>query len=215
MKGVLRRVRNRIPEVLKSPFRTVGLVTTARFSPRHNLHGVRVVDLTNGTSGEQPIAALERAIATIRECDRRWFRRLRSEVSWIGIVYYGEPGYLPAVNACMLSREFLLREPIERIAGSLVHEVCHARLAVAGLSSAVFNAQRIEKVCTKATIDFLHAIPGGSEIARRYEQRLQMADQRPLFSRRVQFDRYVRVLRQSGVPEWILRIYSTLRSPRW
>jgi hypothetical protein len=191
------------PAWQKSPLRAAVWKFYVCRSPHCVVDGIRIVDMTSGAHDGTPLSQLNDAIALIGRFAPHDLHRIRRCLSYIAVGFGGGPGYIPFANACLLDVQFLMQNSPASIAGALVHEATHARIAQRGIRVSNTGLERIERVCVKAEIAFLSRVPDANELREEYERLLQ-TDQ-PWWRGDDQLRRQLGELRAGGAPDWLIR----------
>lgn len=135
--------------------------------------GLRVAISAPDINVADAVSRLEGAIAFIGAIDpsarRQFHKYVRHIVVW--------PGPYSAANkwgGIHLSAEYLMIARQARLAGTLVHETMHLRIARLGVPYQLSLRERIEKMCIREEAHFLRKVPDdGENLAREVEAELQ------------------------------------------
>lgn len=140
---------------------------------RHYACGLRLAISAPDINGADAVSRLEGAIALISAIDPPARRQINKYVRHIVIW----PGPYSAANkwgGIHLSAEYLMIARQARLAGTLVHETTHLRIARLGVPYHPPLRERIEKLCIREEAHFLRRVPGdGESLAREVEAELE------------------------------------------
>jgi len=128
-------------------------------SDRQLIEGFEVYVLPMGESSEDIFRKMRDGLALLRQRDARRFVRAQQDLARIIVQPWRSSYYMTRSNSCALDVVLVLRRPPEEIAKTVVHEAMHARIQCAGIPYVGDKLQnRIERVCTKAELDFLYRL---------------------------------------------------------
>jgi hypothetical protein len=174
-------------------------------------------------SDPEPILRrVEEALRLIKTYDRIRYDRLSRDLKgvWIRLV----PGALGTFNAalcaCELDRRFILDDdsPPELIAAVIVHEATHARILHCGIESHEKVRSRIETICLRRELAFAARIPNGERVRDWTERTLPLTSTEEYWTDEAFEERFrnenAKVLREFGVPDWLIQFTLVLRKSR-
>jgi len=156
---------------------------------------------------------VEEALRLIKTYDRIRYNRLIRDLKrvWVRPIPEARASFKYSLHACQLDTKFVVAETTlsERIAAAIVHEATHARLMRCGIGYEEELRARVEAVCLRREIAFAAKLPSGQQVREEAERALTWyADRSHLTDTAIE-ERYARAnleeLRNSGVPEWLLR----------
>jgi hypothetical protein len=140
---------------------------------RHRAAGVRVVISAPSIDTTVALERLKNVIEFADKIDRSARKRIDRYVGHI-LVW---PGPYSAANkwgGVNISAEYLMIADQRRLAGTLVHETTHLRIARLGVPYYASLRERIESICIREEARFLRKIPGnGENLAREVEAELE------------------------------------------
>ena len=141
-----------------------------RLGDRRRVRGLSVSVFGDRAEAAAAHARLDNALALIETHDPRRIRRLQRDVARI-LVFGHETTRLayfdPPIRWIIVTLRYAQASTTtaEHMAGTLVHEAAHARIANAGIRYAPGIRARVEVVCAKQESSFALALPEGSELA--------------------------------------------------
>lgn len=198
-------------EVVLLPLRGLMLRAVSRLYRAGNVNELELVDLsTTGISTDMIRNRLTAAMATIQQYDPRRARRLNKDLRRF-LVTDAEGGeFVPAIYACVLSSSFIARANPDELATLIVHEGAHARLWANGIRYSGSLRERIERRCVHEEIEFASRLPSAKELVEGAQARLS----RTWWTEQNELERRLRQLKQLGRPNWYLRVYRWVWTPR-
>ena len=146
------------------PLVRAGFGIAFRIGHRRILHGIPSSYGGRLAAANLAWERLDLALNVLHEHDRRQYHAVRTRLKAILIggstrtrrVYYMAPAqacvFTPAYFADTASPTWL--------AGTLVHEMTHARLHTMGFEYAGESIRRIERICTRQQLAFVQRVPG-------------------------------------------------------
>jgi hypothetical protein len=145
----------------------------------------------------------------IRDLERIWICPLSGNVA----------AYNHSLKACELDERFVAdpRTSVEQIASAIVHEATHARLRRYGIGHDEDQRARIEAICARRELALAVRLPDGAELQQQIAGYLDLCRANPDYFRDAQIiERHtngaIEILRQDGVPDWLIRAILTLKS---
>jgi hypothetical protein len=132
---------------------------------------------------------------------------------WITLVGGGLAEFDQALAACKLDERFVLDESTsaEMIAGAIVHEATHARLARYGIGYEEEIRGRVEAVCMRREIAFADKLPDGQALREQAERSLSLCDDNAYWTGAAFTERHTaeasKALRYLGVPDLVVRLF--------
>lgn len=187
------------------PIRLGALRALISSSPKTEVRGLRIVDVTNSADSSLLLQRVQVAVEMIADADRRRFFRARQDLKWIVLsIAKSAAEYVPAASICIIDVEYVRDSEPLIIASSIVHEATHARIDNAGISyDSSRKRARIERRCVREEISFIRLQNGSEELVKRLESGMAnewWTEERIALARLSQ-------LRRLGVPDWALNIY--------
>jgi hypothetical protein len=149
-----------------------------------------------------------KALDLIHRFDRR--RTDRLERDRIGIVLapgFGQHSYSEATNTIHLDLRLVTERPTAAVASSIVHELTHARFALAGVYYSRRCALRMERRCVEEEIAFVGRLPYTKDADYTTwvdQRRARLA--RPWWTWRGRLRAVVQTLEAEAAPQWIIRL---------
>lgn len=169
---------------------------------KRRIHGILCVVSDVSVPREELLSRLGAVFEDLQRLDpRRWsgFKRLVKHV----IVWPGDYTAYDRWNGVHLSAAYLLKAPTIILAGGMVHEAAHLRIARAGVSYEPSVRARIEARCVREEADFLRRIPeDGERLACDAERQLST----PWWTEEMRRERVVRLARDADIPEWVSKL---------
>ena len=181
-------------------------------SRRSDAYGVRIWYLMPlGDEARVASERIGRALELIATHDPRQLKLFHGIAR--GIIIVDHPmlfgSWEPGARLVRLSESFLRsdRATPTMIAMTIVHELAHARLGARKFAYEPKRRHRIEAICFRAEAAFARKVPGGEELADRYEKRAErtIAAGPDDYSDRALRELSSRALEIVGAPRWILR----------
>jgi len=156
---------------------------------------------------------LREALALIRARDPYRYKWVLVHFDRILVVNMPARGqFVPALRRCVLDQEFVETDAIEAIASTIVHEATHGELFRRGVGYDEAIRQRVEDICTRQELAFARKLPDGEGI--RARAALKFALPQDTWSGEATFERNVEWLRETGVPNWVLKALLSARGWR-
>ncbi len=195
-------LRRLLRQIVSGPLTVIHLATA-----RSNTIGsisvyVTVGDLEAESDLAGIVAKVSDACSLVAAADPRRGRQLQRYIRRILIQKSSTSGFLTRPDVVLLALSLIEGHGPETIAGVLVHEATHARLAGHGIRSWPDVLARVERRCILEQIDFLSRLPGRHDLVDYYSTWLDQVwwshDQR--IARRRKF------LVDLGAPRWASRI---------
>ncbi|HKB49593.1 MAG TPA: ankyrin repeat domain-containing protein, partial [Ktedonobacterales bacterium] len=161
--------------------------------------------------------AVEGALGLIEKYDPRELRRMRESFTRIVVAEAGvdRAAYSAPLRWCVLKWE-PKPKPVQlaaRIAALVVHEATHARLLRAGFGYREEERVRVERACSRAAEVFARRLPAGGHAIADMKTHLAVISPRAL-SDAAQRGRYLKILKDSGAPRWMIRSFEWWRRRR-
>jgi hypothetical protein len=145
------------------------------------------------------VSRLELAFDELRRVDPKRWRDFRRFVAHV-IVWPGDYTAYDRWGGIHLSGAYLLRAPSTVLAGGLVHEAAHLRIARAGVEYRPSSRARIEARCVREEVEFLRRVPGdGDRLASEAESQLTA----PWWTEGMRHERVRRMAKSADLPEWV------------
>lgn len=142
--------------------RAADLTMKALFMLAHRRHMVRGIPVVISDPQANIRAVLERLLSvtgTIADVDPRRWKKVLSNVRHI-IVWPGDYTAFDRWGGVHLSTRYLMGASAGLVAGGLVHEGTHLRIARSGIRYQPEARARIEALCVKEQAAFLAQLPG-------------------------------------------------------
>jgi len=194
-----------------------------QFSPNKRIDGLWI-GIGGGHQGQQErlLARVGAALDLIKRWDRPRYDRLNRDLKgvWVRAIPYGLGTYNEALAACELDSRFVLAEssPLEIIAATIVHEATHLRLVRCGIGYDEPLRARVEAVCYRRELAFAAKLPNGERVKQLAERSLERSAAPGFLSDTEHDQRHadgsLEILRQAGVPDWLLRVAIAIRAFR-
>jgi hypothetical protein len=202
---------SRIQDILRSLVSPLGKVlryASLLVGERQRAYGFEVVNLAPSHLSDALFGRIKSALALVEEHDPKFFARMQRDLRRIIIAPEGgsEGSYWASLRASVIDARHLMRDPVESVAMTLVHEATHARLQRAGIPDLPSLRSRIEAVCLRAEIALGSKLPGTDELVAE-AKRAHETEWWDAASRGIRRDRHLRAL---GVPEWLVRLRARL-----
>jgi len=179
----------------------------ARFAPAAEMHGIRIINLESPTAQSTLIARMAEVIELIARYDPQRLQQIRRYAPTIVLVPTGGSGeYWYKTRAFGLDTKLIDSGDTPLIAMTAIHEATHARLEQMGVSNDPANTARVERICTRAEVDFATKVPDGS----RYIPALNHRLAQEWWSDEATFARNTRRLLSPGFPRWMLKLHHWL-----
>ncbi len=126
---------------------------------RYDVHGIAVVISDSSADSLAVLERLRSVTRTIEDVDPRRWKKVLAEIRHI-IVWPGDYTAYDRWGGIHLSTRYLMGAPVGIVAGGLVHEGVHLRIARAGIGYQPPLRARIEAICVKEQAAFLAQLPG-------------------------------------------------------
>ena len=196
---------------------SLGIVLGRLFERRASTMTIDGLRLVNWEPDETPehVRALGRvaeALALIRSADERRYARLLHDVRRIAL--YGQVGalgtFIAPQHAIVLDTTHAGKASLPMLALTLVHEATHARVHAAGLRVPEAAIAREERLCVEAEVAFVQRL--GPEYVPLIPILRGKLD-RPWWGSEDKFARFLAGQRARGMPEWWIRLCTTVFRP--
>jgi hypothetical protein len=163
---------------------------------------------------------VEGALHLIKAHDRLRYERLLRDLERLRVwVLPGDCGsFNKALRSCELDTRYVLAETssLEMIASTIVHEATHARLMHCGIGYEAKLRARVEAVCVRRELAFAAKLPNGDRVRDFAERSLELCAADSFWTDAAFEERRVagsiEAMRHLGVPDWLVRVYPTIRS---
>jgi hypothetical protein len=149
---VLTELVARVVRLVSLPYLYVSerlIMATSRY---RTVHGIEV-GILEWEGREHIWQRIEAALLLVKSIDRRWHKRIVSDIRRVLVLYWGGTGFSLVSRNCILDGSFVERYEAPIIASALVHEAVHARLDKMWESSS--RSRRIEAICARQELAFL------------------------------------------------------------
>lgn len=167
--------------------------------PRCSVEGVKVVVSDPTVDRKECIDTIQSALALLREVDPRGFGIVANYVRHL-LVWPGSYTAYDKWGGVHLAARHVIGVPPALLAGALVHEATHLRIARRGISYEPLLRARIEALCVEAQASSLRKIlPDGPAWADEVEAGLR----NPWWTESDRRSRVQQSLRDAGLPQWL------------
>jgi hypothetical protein len=181
---------------------------------RRDIAGIRLFAiLTTGESQEMYFDKVLEALYLIGEVSP--VRSVRIRRAFKSIFVFGDGSsaamYHHDLRLCQLSDKYVRsdRATVASIAATLIHEATHGMLLDRSVPYTSASRARVERICTRAEIQFLAKCPNHADAMQTLEERLSWPDD--AWSEQTHARRVLLELRKSGVPTWFVRTLARRR----
>jgi hypothetical protein len=181
---------------------------THLLSARHEHRGIVLSMLTRPSRAHPFFKRVAAALDLIDRYDPPTFRQLLRRVDRIHLTLLGihQARWLDDVKTCELDQRYVDDQgtSLEDLAGTIVHELAHARIDAFGIALSSRNLARIERICFAAELEFGRRLPAGDSVITKAQAGIALPDS--FWTPAADRERREDALRELGTSEWIVRL---------
>lgn len=181
-----------------------------RLYPSERVSGVVVffsdLDVERGAATSR----LNDALELVRRLSPRRHRRILRYTKHI-VVWSGHYTAYDSLGGIHMASSYLMGSSTDELAGGLVHEATHLRIARQGIPYAPALRSRIEAICVRQQADFLRSTtPRGGELAAEAEQSLA----HPWWTPEEDRKDIELLVSNHGMPRWVAALLAKVKSAK-
>lgn len=180
----------------------MAIATLVRVAPSRRAGRIVLADFVDDGHAMPRIEKVWEALELVLRVQPWRHAQLQRHLRRILIIPRGGQLYDFRIRACVFDAGFVASEDVAALAGALVHEGVHARLADLGVRYEHATRARIERLAVAAQVHFLLSA-GAKALAEATAE----ASRQEWWGDRALFDKRVEQMRGFGAPSWLIRLY--------